>query len=1078
MAGYKETFGANVDYAYSRGVTDIGNRLQQGAASLSGAGRGITAFAGQMRSATRGASDLATRMQDVRSEIKQVQEQMEDGIDKDRALRKLTRDFEMARKSAEQFRKQLIQIPFNAMEQGLGKIVKGLLKFNTGILTMAFDFLISSIKRVYELQERWTHAIGGFNMKLGGMTKGMAGATKAATQWSSTIRGLTNGSIEEGIQMFGEFTMAMGRTVKAGDGFSKLGVQMARGFGLGGSGAGQILKVFENIGMSAEDSAEAMKTTIKAAGEAGIPVNMLAEDLSKSTTYMARFGKEGQKTLIQGAAWARKYDIALDQLRQSVEGFDAFDDAAKSASKLNAMFGTMINSMDLMMEDDPAKRLDMIREQMLAQGMTYDKLSPIQRRYFSETLKLNEEQTAALLDAQNAGESYADFQAKAEKKQKQELQAKEMMQRMLVKTAQTMHAFGMSFDRVTMAIGRAIRPLLEVFGLAKKGDKDFKGFGEVMTNITNVVVKFFDSLAVNAKWQDFMRELAHDIIRAGNALKDFVMNGKAANLFGDMAQGMKKFYTMVRDTIIKLAPLFKPALDLIMKLSDYIKELSYGWAAMKALNTVGGPGLIGKAADLLGAGGGRAKGGLGRMAVGGGRLAMAGGAAAIGGMVGGAGAGAGAGIGSMIGSFMGPMGMVLGPIIGGLAGKAISWIFGSNKVKSELDKARDDLNKTIEMEKKKRESLNSILEAANSRQASQDKLRQSSNQILQAMEQAALKQKGKLITLNEQEAEMLRSRAVELSKGSKATKEMLLGLKTGSQVSAAELQKLVTNSQEYEAELQKLRDTTQKQAELEMARLQVSNVGQQKEALELTTKLHDMELKAARDKLKGMGGGTGDLYGGGDSGLITENKLYRDQEKLTADQKAAFFRKQSLDMKLGESTRKAYADLADRADVEAKINKLDMANIKDQKDLVQKQAEFFKQEVIIKLRQAIKSDAEFLNYQKSDAAKGKTIDQQMQDFLASGNSVLGSNPEIKQLLSEGLDFSGVTTKPTASPIMGSPVSAFNMGGPSMMESPTNFAAPTVAAPAQNTVQSYTFDVNLDGQKVGRGLMTSTTKGMP
>ena len=49
---------------------------------------------------------------------------------------------------------------------------------------------IDSIKRVYELQERWTQAIGGFNMKIGGMTSGLRGAQKAATAWSSTINSL------------------------------------------------------------------------------------------------------------------------------------------------------------------------------------------------------------------------------------------------------------------------------------------------------------------------------------------------------------------------------------------------------------------------------------------------------------------------------------------------------------------------------------------------------------------------------------------------------------------------------------------------------------------------------------------------------------------------------------------------------------------------------------------------------------------------------------------------------------------------------------------------------------------------
>src|SRR5690606_3486698 len=101
---------------------------------------------------------------------------------------------------------------------------------------------------------------------------------------------------------------------------------------------------------------------------------------------------------IQGAAFARKFTISMNQVKSSVEGFDMFDNAAKTASKLNTAFGTMINSMDLMMEDEPIKRLEMIRQQFLAQGKTFDTLRPKQVRYLSETLKLSEDQVAALLD--------------------------------------------------------------------------------------------------------------------------------------------------------------------------------------------------------------------------------------------------------------------------------------------------------------------------------------------------------------------------------------------------------------------------------------------------------------------------------------------------------------------------------------------------------------------------------------------------------------------------------------------------------------------------------------------------------
>jgi hypothetical protein len=1021
MAGYKETFGGNVDFAYGQGL-DMTRRLENNARGLANAGRGLAEMAGKARSATAGIKGLNKEIADLESQRQLVAAGSAE-------FAKLTKQINNARESSRKFAKQLTQLPFDSLEKGLGKLTGGLIAFNGTILKMSFDFLITSIKKVYDLQEKWTKAIGGFNMKLGGMTAGLKGAQQAATQWSSTIRGLTNGDINEGIQMFGEFTMAIGRTVKAGDGFSKLGIQLARGFGIGGAGAGALVKVFENIGMSADDSAKAMKTSIAAANQAGIPVNMLADDLAKSTSYMARFGKEGQKTLITGAAWARKYDITLQQLKTTVEGFDTFDEAAKSASSLNSAFGTMINSMDLMMEDDPAKRLDMIRQQMLAQGMTYDRLSPKQRRYFTETMHLSEEQTAALLDATNAGESYSDFQAKAAAREKKEADAKKLMQKQLQSTVQTMYAFGMAFDRITVAIAKAIRPLLEVFGLAKTGGKEFKSFGQVMAGITDTVEAFFLSLAdpKNTKWNNFMKELGKDLLRAGHGLKAFVMDGRAGALVGDLAGGMKSFYTTVRDFVIKLSPMFRPALDLIMKLSGYIKELSYAWAGMKVFNMVGGSSALGKLGGVLGGGGytggaGGGKGGGGKMA---GRLAMAGTAGAIGGAVGGAGAGIGASAGSMIGSFMGPMGMVLGPIIGGLAGKAVEWIFGSPKVKSELDTAREELSAMIKKESDNRDKLNSILDIATSKNVAQDRIRQSSNKILATMEEAALKQKGGMLTLNEQEVEMLKSRSKQLTmfgKDTESTRKLIDSLGVGSQVTADDLKKIIEGSNNYETELVKLRDATKQQTDLELARLEVSSLGQQKEALEMTTKLHEMEIKAAKDKLKDLGGGTGALYMNA-AGNASGSQMSRDDKLMTPQEKADYFKQaahdaemRSKDKKLnaGQSENvKAQADsfrkAGERAELEAKIIKSELQVTKDQKDLVQTQAEFFKAEVVAKLRGAIRSDAKFLEFQKSSAAQGLSSEDQMKAFVNSGESVFGNNADVKELMGQGINLSGVVS---------------------------------------------------------------------
>lgn len=1046
MAGYRENFGANVDYAYSRGTRDIAGSLQRGLSNLASANSGLGKLTGEARSARKSISDLSERMAGLRTDIVNATDPAQ--------VSRLAREFDRVRESAESFKKALRQMPFDALERGIGKVTKGLIGMNAAIVGMGFDFLVNSIKRVYELQERWTRAIGGFNLRIGGMTAGLRGAQKAATSWSSTIRGLTDGDINEGIQMFADFTDAIGRTVEKGDRFEKFGLQLSRGFNLGGSGAGQLTKVMESIGDSADSASETIARMVKAANAAHVPTNLLAKDIQDSSVYMARFGKEAEKTFVTGAAWARKYTISMEQLRHAVEGLDMFDEAARTASKLNTAFGTMINSMDLMLEDDPAKRLEMIRQQFLAQGTTFEKLTPKQRRYLSESLKLTEDQTAALLSAQHAGESYSDFQEKAAKREKADLSAKQLMQRQLQATAQTMYAFGMAFDRVTVAIANAIKPLLKVLGLAGDGSKKFRSFGEVMESITTTVEAFFNSLAKNSRWNGWVSELAKDLQRAGSALQDFVLSGRAAEMVGDIARGMKQFYVTVRDLALRALPALHPLLDVFLMLSRHIKELTIAWAGLKVFNGLGGVnGLAGKGIGKMIAGSG------GALLKGAGRLGMAGASAGIGTAIGGTSAGIGAGLGSLVGGSFGPLGMVLGPILGGLAGKAVEAIFGSPKFRSELDRAHDDLAAAIEEETKRREAYTGVLDAVTAHQEAQDRARKASNDILRAMDEAAAKQQDKAITLNEQEADMLKARASELTlfgKNVKENRRLLESLAVGTKLTKGQLDSLMAGAEAYETELSKLRDTTKQQAELELSRLQVSALGQQKEALELTTKLREQELKQARAQLESMGGS-----------FIKETG-YGQNIHLTAQQ--------IIDRKLqgvGPGLDKITDKDLKRLELEAKIDRLDLDNSKDQKRLLSLQTDFLRQQTVIELRRAIMSDANFLTFQKSQAEAGKTLDQQLVDFANSGMSALANDPYALSLLRDGSSFKGIATGTRAQAVPTGPVSTQVQVPPEL-----NLAPSQSSSKPESSAAGSTINVNLyaDGQKLGGVIVRNSVRG--
>jgi DNA-binding ferritin-like protein (Dps family) len=572
------------------------------------------------------------------------------------------------------------------MWNGFDKLGKNLFRMQKGIMASFFGFLVDSIKRVYELQERWTRAIGAFNMKLGGMTAGIGSARKAASAWEGTMYGLTD-QFGQGIQMFGEFTIAMSRTVEKGDQFERFGLQLARGFNLGAQAAGELTRTFENMGIDGVGAQRVMANVITTAEKAHVPVNLLAKDLAETNNFMARFGKEGARGFVLAAGYARKFGVSMRELQRATEKFDMFDEAALTASKLNVLFGTAVDGFKLMLEDDPAKRFETIRRSLIAQGQTYDKLTPKQVRYLAETTGLTEKQVAAMLDAKNAGVTYAQFQERQAKEEKAELNAKKLMERQLRSTAQTMFAFNQAFDRVTMAIARAIKPLLEVFGLAKSGDKDFKSFGEVMGRVTDHVVSFFDQLAKNKRWMGFMKELGQDLKRFGKAVGEWIMDGgavKVAMRFVEVVRSIYDWGKKAFDTLLPMMQKFSHVLGFVL---DNSLAIVAAWAGMKgALATLGavmklrGTSTGAAIGDMAGGIGGKLKGaaktrlGQGAMMAGGG---MAAAALTGGGSIGGAAGGlAGGVLGGVAGAFLGPAGAMIGKAIGTAVG---GWLGGKGE---------------------------------------------------------------------------------------------------------------------------------------------------------------------------------------------------------------------------------------------------------------------------------------------------------------------------------------------------------------------------------------------------------------
>ncbi len=538
---------------------------------------------------------------------------------------------------------------------------KSLVSLNMTIGGLGIRSLVSGIQRVYELKERWARITGILNTKLGALTPNMKGLMKTSRQWQGTIRGLTD-DFEAGAMMFAEYASTLETTGKHVQQFSKIGLQLARGFDLGGKGAGDLVKAFRAMGMTSKDAYIEMGTLTRTSAAFDVNTQQLVKDLSESGEMMAEFGKEGQRSFINSAIYLRRFNIGLKEMGRFMEVFDTFDSAAaEAAAQLNTIFGTTVSSLEIMLEQDPAARFEMVRQQMLAQGRTYENLTRFERKTLADTLQLSEREIAFMLDRTKASENLTEFREKAAKQEVSEQKAQKAMQYQLRKTSETMFAFGIAIDKITVAMANAIAPVLEVFGLAKTGNREFKSFGQVMSAATNQIIKFFKALAKSPEWTKFMYQVADAIRSVGKWISNLSVE-KIAGWIDKLVVGMKKFV-------------------------EYSTYAIAAWAGGKVLGMI-------KNLTSIGAGiGGIAGKGIG--ALGGRGMAAVGGAAAglgAGSLMGGSGAQIGGGIGGAIGGLMGPMGGIIGGVVGAAGGKLVEYLIDKFKV---IDRHEERLTQIV-----------------------------------------------------------------------------------------------------------------------------------------------------------------------------------------------------------------------------------------------------------------------------------------------------------------------------------------------------------------------------------------------
>lgn len=495
-------------------------------------------------------SDLIDQMKDLKKNIENEKDSLGEKMEKDIELhdeeKKGLKLLELQKKAVKELDEQWVVIAKTLGNQ----VLSALDKIGTGLMTLAIDavfFSLGKLKegflKVYDLMERTTKAVGQFNLSMGGTTAGLAETRKEAFKVEGQLRGLTGGELGVGLKMWEETSQAIGFV---GGDFDKMATKATlagRALGIGGQGAGELTRTLSQMGETSADTTHSMVQISDAANDAGVSVAQFGKELVGSKNFMASFGKAGKKTFLDTAAFAKKLGVSLQSLERFTDMTDTFQSTAEAAAKMNTVFGTNINSMEMMLEQDPSKRLEMVRKQFKDQGKSWESMNRQERKFFAQTMNLSEEEAAGVLNSKLTLDQFQKQQAKAAKKKTSD---EDKIRKGLAATAETLHNFGQSWDKVTAAVGRLIKPILKVFGLSD----DLEGkmsFGKRMEEVFGKLVGFIDKIGKNEKVQAFIKMIADDVqslfgtfLSSGPEVDK--TTGKIVDTVGEFAAGVSELY--------------------------------------------------------------------------------------------------------------------------------------------------------------------------------------------------------------------------------------------------------------------------------------------------------------------------------------------------------------------------------------------------------------------------------------------------------------------------------------------------------------------------------------------------------
>lgn len=301
----------------------------------------------------------------------------------------------------------------------------------------------------------------------------------------------------ENIAIFSEASKeSQGAMLGATAALTKMGIA-------GATTANNLNLMTKGLGMSATEAAKLNMDIAKVSKSLGsfMTPKKMAEEFSRAAPTLAAYGKNMKEEFFKLASQAKATGMSMQGLLGVASGFDTFEGSAEKTAKLNAMLGTQLNSIDLLMASE-ADRNRIIKESISATGKSWETLGRFEKKALASAVGISDMGEAAKF----FGTSMSELD-EAEEAIDPKVVAQQELNKSMRSAVSIAEAWSARLEGIRMALAKTIMPhVMDFFKwmtTAPKGEKspldymvqEIKIFADLVTdNLINPMKKFYKNL--------------------------------------------------------------------------------------------------------------------------------------------------------------------------------------------------------------------------------------------------------------------------------------------------------------------------------------------------------------------------------------------------------------------------------------------------------------------------------------------------------------------------------------------------------------------------------------------------------